>query len=112
MEAAQFDPHFYEGFEVLGAQEVTVDGAHLRIEQPSAGANWPDGSVVINPPSCYRSRKFVSQRTTLSKAAGDSPYRRVQFPDFRAEMGVGHVSQALSLFAQRFYKAPASWYRS
>lgn len=112
MEAAQFDPHFYEGFEVLGAREVTVDGARVMVNQAAAGSNWPDGSVVCNPPSCYRSRKFASQRTALSKAAGDSPYQRVQFPDFRAEMGVGHVSQALSLFAQRFYKAPASWYRS
>lgn len=112
MEAAQFDPYFYEGFEVFGAREVTVDGARVRINTDLTSKEWPEGSVAITPSSCYRSRKFASQRSALSGAAGDSPYRRVQFPDFRAEMGVGHAAQALSLFAQRFYKPPASWYRS
>ena len=109
MESAQFDPYFQEGFELYGAVEVVKAGG-VVVDHPSTPSDWR--TSFVPPDGGFRMRQLLFQRVALSRETGTSPLGQVRFPDFRAEMGVSQAAQAASLFAQRFYKPPVSWFRS
>lgn len=102
--AGQFGPYFKEGYEVYGTEEECTGGNY------SPAPNMPRGTVSVVA-SDYYARRFSAHRSVLDRGDGWRLFQQVKFPSFRNELGLGHAAQAASLFAQRFHKPPASWFR-
>lgn len=95
LEAQQFDPYFYEGYETYGTDEVTRDLASVT----------PGWNVVLD--EAVRLRRYEFVRRGLSDV--DNPVGLVKFPSFRNYLGVNHAAQGLSLFAQMMSSPPNRW---